>query len=83
MTIDRRLITTSIATVEAQLRTVPPFLVAALCAIAMAYLSYRMKQRLVPVLISTLLMVMGYAIAIGTKEPHARYDCCSWSTVWF
>lgn len=61
------------ATVEAQLRTVPPYAVGAAWALISAYHSYKSKQRAFPILLSSLLIVSGYAIAVGTKNPHARY----------
>ncbi|KAF9565867.1 MFS general substrate transporter [Agrocybe pediades] len=63
-------------TVEAQLRTVPPFMAAAVWALFCAWNSYRIKQRCIPIIYSVLLMVIGYAIAISTKNPHARYAAC-------
>ena len=62
-----------LATVEAQLRTVPPYMVAAAWALIVSWLSYRMKQRCTPLFICLLLQVIGYAIAISTKNPHARF----------
>jgi len=64
------------STVEAQLRTVPPYMVAAAWALFSAWTGYRMKQRCSPILISVLLQVVGYAIAVSTKNPHARYAAC-------
>ncbi|KAF8159406.1 MFS general substrate transporter [Crassisporium funariophilum] len=63
-------------TVESQLRTVPPYLVGAVWALVNAYASYRIKQRCIPIISSVMLMVIGYAIAISTKNPHARYAAC-------
>ncbi|PPQ75426.1 hypothetical protein CVT26_015385 [Gymnopilus dilepis] len=65
-----------LATVEAQLRTVPPYMVAAAWALIVSWLSYRMKQRCTPLFICLLLQVIGYTIAISTKNPHARYAAC-------
>ncbi|KAI5117896.1 hypothetical protein M0805_001553 [Coniferiporia weirii] len=63
-------------TVESQLRTVPPYIVSAVWALFSAYHSFRMKQRTTPLIISVLLMVVGYAIFVGTENSHARYAAC-------
>ncbi|KAF8216668.1 MFS general substrate transporter [Mycena galopus ATCC 62051] len=65
--------------VRSQLRTVPPYLVSAVWAVIMSYASLRMEQRAGPIFISGILMVLGYAIAVGTKNPHARYAACFFS----
>ncbi|KAJ6518943.1 MFS general substrate transporter [Mycena sanguinolenta] len=65
--------------VESQLRTVPPYLVSAVWAVITCYVSLRMKQRAGPIFVSGALMVLGYAIAVGTKNPHARYAACFFS----
>ncbi|KAI5117897.1 hypothetical protein M0805_001554 [Coniferiporia weirii] len=64
------------STVESQLRTVPPYVVGAVWALFNAYHSFRMKQRTTPIIISVLLMVIGYAIFVGTDNSHARYAAC-------
>lgn len=66
----------STAVVESQLRTVPPYLVGALWSVLFSYYSYRRKERAVPIILSCLLMIVGYSISIGTKETHARYEIC-------
>ncbi|KAF9038516.1 MFS general substrate transporter [Panaeolus papilionaceus] len=63
-------------TVEAQLRTVPPFLVGAVWALICAYMSFHFNQRCIPIILSVLLMVIGYALAVGTVNAHARYAAC-------
>ncbi|KDR80782.1 hypothetical protein GALMADRAFT_241222 [Galerina marginata CBS 339.88] len=63
-------------TVESQLRTVPPYMVGAVWALFCAWYGYRFKQRCIPIIYSVLLIVVGYAIAISTKNPHARYAAC-------
>jgi len=65
--------------VESQLRTVPPYLVGALWAVITSYISFRMNQRAGPIFVSGAFMVLGYAIAIGTKNSHARYAACFFS----
>ncbi|KAF9466151.1 MFS general substrate transporter [Collybia nuda] len=62
--------------VESQLRTVPPYVSGAVWAIIFAYYSYRKKQRAVPIILSGLLMIAGYGIAVGSKNSHARYAAC-------
>jgi len=66
-------------TVEAQLRTVPPFLVALVWAVIISYISYRMKIRFFPIFVTVCLQVVGYSIAVGTRESHARYAACFFS----
>ncbi|KAF8809516.1 MFS general substrate transporter [Phlegmacium glaucopus] len=62
--------------VESQLRTVPPYLVSSVSSLFFAYISYRTKQRCLPIASSLLLLIIGYAIAISTTNPHARYAAC-------
>ncbi|KAK7025159.1 putative transporter C11D3.18C [Favolaschia claudopus] len=57
--------------VESQLRTVPPYMVGAVWALVTSYISLRMRQRAGPIFVSGLFMVLGYAIAVGTKNSHA------------
>ncbi|CAA7269243.1 unnamed protein product [Cyclocybe aegerita] len=63
-------------TVEVQLRSVPPYLLGALWAVGTAWVSFRMRQRWLPVLWSVAPMIVGYSIAVGTKNPAARYIAC-------
>ncbi|KAJ7043759.1 MFS general substrate transporter [Mycena alexandri] len=65
--------------VESQLRTVPPYLVGAVWAVITSYISVRIKQRAGPIFVSGAFMVLGYAIAVGTKNSHARYAACFFS----
>jgi len=62
--------------VQSQLRTVPPYVVGGVWAVLGSYFSYRTRQRAFTIIGTILFMVAGYAIAIGTKEPHARYAAC-------
>ncbi|KAF8197016.1 MFS general substrate transporter [Pholiota molesta] len=62
--------------VQAQLRTVPPFVVAGVWVIVIITWSFKSKQRGIPIMFSVLLQVAGYAITIATKNPHARYAAC-------
>ncbi|TFK53257.1 MFS general substrate transporter [Heliocybe sulcata] len=63
-------------TVESQLRTVPPYLVAAIWVLFNTTHSYLTRQRFLPIILSVSLMVVGYAIFIGTSNAHARYGAC-------
>jgi len=67
--------------VEAQLRTVPPFAVALVYNMMTIFGSFYMKQRGIPIVVALLLEVVGYAIAIGTRNPHARYAACFFSLI--
>ncbi|TEB22529.1 MFS general substrate transporter [Coprinellus micaceus] len=62
--------------VEVQLRTVPPYIAGAVWAVANAYISSRIRIRFLPLLVSTLLAVIGYSITVATRNPHARYAAC-------
>ncbi|KAG2001982.1 high-affinity nicotinic acid transporter [Coprinopsis cinerea AmutBmut pab1-1] len=64
------------STVEVQLRTVPPYLISALWAIASGVASFRFRNRFAAVFASLLLLVIGYSIAIGTTDTRARYGAC-------
>ncbi|KAF8518504.1 MFS general substrate transporter [Hysterangium stoloniferum] len=63
-------------TVQIQLRTVPPFLVAAAWAVCIAYASYSLKQRGLLIAFSLLFTITGYSIFVGTDNSHARYGAC-------
>ncbi|KAK1232371.1 hypothetical protein PQX77_004493 [Marasmius sp. AFHP31] len=62
--------------VESQLRTVPPYLLGALYVVVCSYFSFRLNHRAAFILFSTMLMVVGYGLAVGTKNSHARYAAC-------
>ncbi|KAJ3533964.1 hypothetical protein NMY22_g7119 [Coprinellus aureogranulatus] len=62
--------------VEVQLRTVPPYIVGAVWAVANSWVSYRTRVRWLPLLVSTLLAVAGYGISVGTHNTQARYAAC-------
>lgn len=61
------------AVIEAQLRTVPPYVIGALWALIASYASFRLRNRYIPMLSALIFQVIGYAIAIGTKNTHARF----------
>ncbi|KAG5725050.1 hypothetical protein E4T56_gene12406 [Termitomyces sp. T112] len=62
--------------IQAQLRTVPPYVVATVWSVTVCYFSYRIRQRAAVTLFCALLMVVGYAISIGTRNSQARYATC-------
>jgi len=64
----------SSAVIESQLRTVPPYLVSCVFSLFVSYVSYRVKQRCLPIASALLISIIGYAIAISTTHPQARYD---------
>jgi len=64
------------STVQNQLRTVPPYAVACVYTILNAYVSFRLKIRSIPIFLSGLFLVAGYAIFVGVEDPHARYAAC-------
>ncbi|KAG6850659.1 hypothetical protein H0H93_010387 [Arthromyces matolae] len=59
--------------VESQLRTVPPYAVAAVWSVLISYLSYRMRHRSAIIFVCGMLMISGYAISVGTRNSHARW----------
>ncbi|KAF8892192.1 MFS general substrate transporter [Infundibulicybe gibba] len=65
-----------LATIEVQLRTVPPFLVSAVWVVCVTYSGYRTKQRSLPILLTIPLVIIGYGISISTKNSDARYAAC-------
>ncbi|KJA23797.1 hypothetical protein HYPSUDRAFT_39648 [Hypholoma sublateritium FD-334 SS-4] len=67
--------------VQAQLRTVPPYAIALVWNMVIIFWSFYAKQRGIPIIASLLLEIAGYAIAISTKNPHARYAACFFSFV--
>ncbi|KAJ8516567.1 hypothetical protein ONZ45_g6109 [Pleurotus djamor] len=62
--------------VMAQLRTVPPYVTAAIWGLIFCYLGLRLRKRAILMLISMPLVVAGYAIAISTNNTDARYAAC-------
>ncbi|KAF8523418.1 major facilitator superfamily domain-containing protein [Gautieria morchelliformis] len=64
------------STIETQLRTVPPYLVSGVWAIANSYMSFRTERRGLWIFISVLLSVIGYAIFVATENSQARYAAC-------
>lgn len=62
--------------VQAQLRTVPCYLVGAVFSIMNCFMSWHLNSRGIGIIVSMILQTMGYAIAVGTKDSHARYAAC-------
>ncbi|KAJ3561232.1 hypothetical protein NP233_g10318 [Leucocoprinus birnbaumii] len=65
--------------IQSQLRTVPPYIVGAAYAILNCYMSWYLNSRGVAIVVCMLWQITGYAIAIGTRNPHARYAACFFS----
>ncbi|KAF9446895.1 MFS general substrate transporter [Macrolepiota fuliginosa MF-IS2] len=65
--------------VEAQLRTVPCYIVGAVWAISSCFMSWYLNSRGIAIIVCMLFQALGYAITIGTKNPHARYAACFFS----
>ncbi|KIJ31712.1 hypothetical protein M422DRAFT_185583, partial [Sphaerobolus stellatus SS14] len=72
------------ATIESQLRTVPPYIISIVWAVINSYFSFKIQKcgKIPPcflcvcIAISLLLNIVGYAIFMGSKNPHARYGAC-------
>ncbi|KAJ7066448.1 MFS general substrate transporter [Mycena amicta] len=62
--------------VESQLRTVPPYIVAVVWTVFISWVSFRIRNRAVPIFVSNLFLIAGYATSVGTKNSHARYAAC-------
>ncbi|KAF4569590.1 hypothetical protein EYR40_008568 [Pleurotus pulmonarius] len=54
----------------------PNLAVYLLWAVVVTYVSFRVRKRGIPIICSCLLVVLGYALAVGTKNSHARYAAC-------
>ncbi|KAF8892195.1 major facilitator superfamily domain-containing protein [Infundibulicybe gibba] len=60
--------------VQSQLRTVPPYIIGAVWSGINVYLGWRVKQRSTMVASAAALQLCGYAIAIATRNQHARFS---------
>ena len=58
---------------KAQLYTVPPYIVACLWSILMAYLSDRTRRRGIYLILGCVLCIIGYSILITTPSPSVAY----------
>ncbi|KAI7781615.1 mfs transporter protein [Diaporthe eres] len=56
-----------------QLYTVPPYVIGAFFTVAFSGLSWMLDRRQIIMTISALPILTGYAIFLGTLDPHARY----------
>ncbi|KAJ6523068.1 major facilitator superfamily domain-containing protein [Mycena vulgaris] len=63
-------------TVEKQLLSVPPYLMAAVVQIITPYISMRMDTRGPFMTAHASVGVIGYAIFVGSRSLHARYAAC-------
>lgn len=61
---------------QVQLRTVPPFLAGAGWVTLNSYLSYKIRMRCIPLISSVFIVVVGYIIAVTTRDTQARYAAC-------
>lgn len=59
--------------IQQQLLTVPPNVVGAICVLASAYITTKMKVRAPMVFFNSLLMATGYAMFLGSKNLNIRY----------
>ncbi|KAJ2917847.1 hypothetical protein MD484_g2542, partial [Candolleomyces efflorescens] len=67
----------AIARIDAdQLRTVPPFLAGAGWVALNSYFSYKIRMRCIPLVSSIAIVVVGYIIAVTTRDTQARYAAC-------
>lgn len=56
-----------------QLYTVPPYVIGAFFTVAFSGISWILDRRQIIMTISALPILTGYAIFLGTLDPHARY----------
>jgi MFS family permease len=59
--------------VQMQLRTVPPYILAAVCLLTASFLSARLDKRQIFLICSGPLVMVGYAILISVFDSRARY----------
>ncbi|SCZ99544.1 BZ3500_MvSof-1268-A1-R1_Chr3-1g06083 [Microbotryum saponariae] len=59
-----------------QLRTVPPWILGAVMALILPYLSWKTKRRAVYIVIASPLTVIGYLMFTLSSSPHVRYAAC-------
>lgn len=60
-------------TIESQLRSVPPYVVACPWSIFIAYVSYRTQRRGIWILLCAVLGLAGSSILVGTGNKQADY----------
>ncbi|KAG8772110.1 hypothetical protein FRC12_003246 [Ceratobasidium sp. 428] len=61
------------STIQSQLHTVPPYVVASVFSVAIAYMSFRTGRRGLWLLLIVPFVVTGLAILVGTANPKANY----------
>lgn len=59
--------------VQQQLYTVPPYIVGAFFTVLFPFISWRLDRRLMFVILSAPLVMIGYSIFLGSKDAHVRY----------
>ncbi|KDE07167.1 hypothetical protein MVLG_02568 [Microbotryum lychnidis-dioicae p1A1 Lamole] len=59
-----------------QLRTVPPWILGAVMALILLYLSWKTKRRAVYIVIASPLTAIGYLMFTLSSSPHVRYAAC-------
>ena len=61
------------STIQKQLATVPPYVVGAFFEVLFPLLSWRFDRRQVFLVLTAPLVMVGYAMFLGTTDPQARY----------
>ncbi|KAF4591364.1 MFS transporter [Ophiocordyceps camponoti-floridani] len=59
--------------VQQQLYTVPPYVVGALFTLLFPFVSWRVDRRLIFIILSTPLVIVGYCMFLGSKHDTVRY----------
>lgn len=63
-------------TIEVQLRTVPPFVVAAVWSVVITYISWKVQKRGIFIMISIPMAILGYIFFVASLNPKLRYAGC-------
>jgi len=61
------------STVQRQLRTVPPYVVGAFFVVFFSLVSWRIDRRQIFFILSAPLVMIGYAMFLGSENQHVRY----------
>lgn len=61
------------STVMQQLYTVPPYVVGAFFTVVLPLISWKLDKRQIVIVLTTPLVVVGYAMFLGTTDASARY----------
>ena len=59
--------------IQKQLHTVPPYIVGAFFELLLPLLSWRLDRRQIFLVLSAPLVMVGYAMFLGTTVPQVRY----------